>query len=154
MIELDAMDIKILGLAQGDMEPEKAPFEIWSRQLGIPENELLERLARLKQRGIIRDFKAILRHRRSGIGANAMVAWVVPAERQDVVGEILAGFESVTHCYARCGFEPYTIFSMVHAASRGELEKTLAEMSAELKITDYRIFWSVRELKKTSMQYF
>ncbi|MDM8518374.1 Lrp/AsnC family transcriptional regulator, partial [Desulfobacterales bacterium HSG16] len=56
------------------------PFLEIARQLDISEEILLEALADLCKRGIIRRFGATLYHQKSGFSANAMVAWEVDEE--------------------------------------------------------------------------
>ncbi len=154
MIELSELDRKILALAQGDLDICERPFDGWAEQLGISVDELLERLRELKRTGVIRDFKAILRHQRSGFRANAMVTWAVPPDDIDRVGYALAESKAVTHCYERPAYGRYSIFSMVHGRSREELEQIVKELAGQVGIDDYQLHWSERELKKTSMQYF
>ena len=154
VMELDATDKAILSLAEGDLEISVRPYGIMAQRLGVGEEELIERLRRLRRRGIVREVKAVLRHTRAGVGANAMVVWAVPSGEVDTAGKVMASFESVTHCYEREGFEPYTVFSMIHARTRDDLVKTVHDISRRTGVKEYKVFWSVRELKKTSMRYF
>lgn len=151
---LDDLDKAILALAQGDLPLLEAPFDAWAAVLGIEVAELLGRIAALKESGIIRDFKAILRHRQAGMQANAMVAWAVESARVEEVGALLAGETAVTHCYERPAFGEYNLFSMIHGRSRAELLALINDLAGRIGIDRYRIYWSVKELKKSSMQYF
>ncbi|MBN1634924.1 MAG: Lrp/AsnC family transcriptional regulator [Deltaproteobacteria bacterium] len=154
MINLDETDKAILALAQGDLPLDSRPFDIWARELGMEVTELLDRLKRLKEMGIIRDFKAIILHQKAGIDANAMVAWAIPDEKVDELGELLARHENVTHCYERPDFGKYNVFSMIHNTDKDEVMKIIKELASKIGIDDYQVFWSERELKKTSMKYF
>ncbi|NYT19463.1 MAG: Lrp/AsnC family transcriptional regulator, partial [Methanosarcinales archaeon] len=51
MIQLDDIDKEILNLIQLDFPLEVHPFEKLSAQLGISEEELLQRMERLKEEG-------------------------------------------------------------------------------------------------------
>ena len=151
---LDELDMAILGLAQGDLPLEEAPYDIWATELGIETAELLKRLAALKASGVIRDFKAILRHRQAGMQANAMVVWAVPEERREEVGRKLAEEPAVTHCYERPAFGEFALFSMLHARSVSELQAVIERIAGRIGVERYKVYTSVRELKKSSMRYF
>lgn len=153
-MKLDDIDKKVLACAQGDLDVCERPFDKWSEKLGIPMDEVISRLQALKEKGVIREVKAVLRHRKAGFTANAMVVWAVPPAQADGLGAQIASSASVSHCYEREGFAPYTVFSMIHARSKDEIIKTAGDISSLTGIRDYRIFWSIRELKKTSMRYF
>jgi len=151
---LDELDKAILGLAQGDLPLEETPYDIWAAELGIEPDELLKRLAALKASGFIRDFKAILRHRQAGMQANAMVVWAVPEARVEEVGRLLAEEPAVTHCYERPAFGEFALFSMLHARSVPELQAVIERIAQRIGINRFKVYESVRELKKSSMRYF
>lgn len=153
---IDPTDKKIISQIQGDIPLEPRPFAVIAARLGIPEGEVIERIRRLKDHGTIRRFGATLRHQEAGFGANAMVAWRVPENRIDEVGEALASFSAVTHCYHRPpqGDWPYNLYAMVHGSSREACHRTAREMSEAIQIRDYTLLFSEKEFKKTSMAYF
>jgi len=151
---LDDLDKAILKLAQGDLPLEETPYDTWAAELGIEPDELLKRLAALKASGVIRDFKAILRHRQAGMQANAMVVWAVPKERMEEVGNMLAEEPAVTHCYERPAFGEFALFSMLHARSVPQLQNLIDTIAARIGIKRFKVYASVRELKKSSMRYF
>jgi siroheme decarboxylase len=154
MKTLEKIDLNILKLAQGDLPVCEEPFAVWAGELGISQDELISRLKRFKETGIIRDFKAILRHQKAGILANAIVTWAVEEERVEEAGKELSGYESITHCYERPDFRQYNIFTMIHAKTKKDLQDMVIRISEETGLRDYKIFWSKREFKKSSMQYF
>jgi DNA-binding Lrp family transcriptional regulator len=153
-MKLDHIDEALLALAQGDLKVCARPYEEWAARLGIPVDEVISRLHALKERGIIREMKAILRHVKAGFKANAMVLWAVPADRVDELGSRIASAASVSHCYEREGFGRYNVFSMIHARSDDEVMEAVSAIAHATGIDDYQIFWSLTELKKSSMKYF
>jgi len=152
-MRLDDIDKKVLTCAQGDLDVCERPFDKWADKIGISVQEVISRLQTLKEKGVIREVKAVLRHRKAGFRANAMVAWAVPLAQVEELGARIASSASVSHCYEREGFAPYTVFSMIHARSKDEIIETIGDISSLTGINDYGIFWSIRELKKTSMRY-
>jgi DNA-binding Lrp family transcriptional regulator len=153
---IDELNKKVIRLIQGDLPVEDRPFAVLAEQAGIGEEDFIERVRNLKKQGILRRFGATLRHQKAGYDSNAMVAWLVPDERVDEVGEALAKFREVTHCYQRMpqGDWLYNLFSMVHAGSREQCREIAEKMSVTVGIKDYILLFSEKEFKKTSMEYF
>ena len=153
---LTELEKKVITAIQGDIPIISRPYEIIAQNLGISEETLLKIVARLAQKGIMRRFGATLRHQKTGFGANAMIAWQVEEARIEAVGRIMASFKQVSHCYRRNPTDqwPYNLYTMVHGNIKAECHATAREMSEKAGVTTYRLLFSLRELKKTSMQYF
>jgi siroheme decarboxylase len=155
-VELSDRDKDFVRELQKDLAVVPEPFRSCADHLGISTTELFATARDFEDRGIMRRFAAILRHRDAGFVANGMVVWSVPEDRVDQVGFKLAEFPQVSHCYRRPVYPDwnYNVFSMVHARSLSAAEKMAAEMSATVGITDYRILFSSREFKKERVKYF
>ncbi len=153
---LDELDKKIIQLIQSDLPLDPRPFAVLAERIGIAEKELIERLNSLKEQGVMRRFGATLRHQEAGFSANAMVAWTVPEERIREVGEIMAGFREVTHCYQRRPQKDlkYSLYTMVHAEDRDTCYRIAERLSRRAGVRDYALLFSEKEFKKTSMAYF
>jgi len=153
---LTELEKNIIASIQGDIDVTERPYAAIAENLDITEETLLETLQNLCERGVIRRFGATIRHQKSGYSANAMVAWRVEEDRIDAVGEIMAAFKQVSHCYHRhpAGEWPYNLYTMVHARDKATCIETARRMAAEAGVEEYALLFSVRELKKTSMQYF
>jgi DNA-binding Lrp family transcriptional regulator len=129
------------------------PFREIASRMGVEEGLLLDVLRGLKEKGLMRRFSAILRHRKAGFRANGMVVWRVPEERLEEVGRFLAGFKCVSHCYERTGWH-YNLFSMVHGRVREEVEEFVRRVSGEVGIRDYEVLFSGREFVKRRTKIF
>ncbi len=153
---IDDIDKRIIAFVQGDLPLVPRPFAGLARELGVSEAEVVRRLKAMAASGVMRRFGATLRHQKSGFGANVMVAWRVPAADCDRVGERLASFRRVSHCYQRetCDGFDYNLFSMVHGRSEEECRQLVEEMARAVGVEDYALLFSRRELKKTSMKYY
>ena len=153
---IDNLDKKVVSLIQGDLLVERRPFAVLAEEMGITEEEFLDRVKDLKKRGVLRRFGATLRHQKAGYGSNAMIAWLVADDRIDAVGKKLARFREVTHCYQRNpqGDWHYNLFSMIHGSSRDQCYEIVERMSQAVGITEYLLLFSEKEFKKTSMEYF
>ncbi|MCF8045640.1 MAG: Lrp/AsnC family transcriptional regulator [Desulfarculaceae bacterium] len=153
---LTELEKNVIASLEGDIPVTERPFLELAEQIGIPEEQFLEILSDLKERGIIRRFGATLKHQNSGYKANAMVAWKVPEEQAQKVGHTMASFSEVTHCYRRDpapGWE-FNVYTMVHAPDEETCRAVVRKISNRVEQTDYTILFSKRELKKTSMKYF
>ena len=146
---------KLISQIQEDIPLTPQPYKEMAKRLKITEEEVLQILQDLCDRGVIRRFGATLRHQKSGYAANAMVAWQVAEDRIVVVGAIMANFKQVSHCYRRNPSDtwPYNLYTMVHATDETSCINTARRMSEEAEVDTYRLLFSRRELKKTSMKY-
>ncbi|HOJ33547.1 MAG TPA: Lrp/AsnC family transcriptional regulator [Candidatus Hydrogenedentes bacterium] len=132
------------------------PFEEVARQIGIPEDVVLERIRSWLAQGTLRRFGARVAHNRIGYTANGMSVWNVPDEQRDQVGQVIAAFPEVSHCYARPRATdwPYNVFAMIHGARKEDVLDVAQKIAQKIKVTDYQVLFTVRELKKTTPQIF
>ena len=141
---------------QGDIPLEPAPFAKLAQKAGLTEARFLAAAAALRRSGALRSVRAVLRHRRAGYSANAMVAWRVPAARCPSFGKAAAARPEISHCYRRVtrpGW-PYSLYTMIHGRSRAAVLRAVAALSADTGVTEYQVLESRREFKKTSMVYY
>ena len=98
------------------------PFAEAAARLGVSQEELLARLAALRQTGALRRVGAVVEGSRLGLAHGALAALRV-AGAIDEAGLALACLPGVTHCYRRRphALFPFELFAMVHAASDDEL---------------------------------
>ena len=118
---LTELEKKIIAAIQGDIPITERPYLEIAEKMGISEGELLQRLEALDHRGIVRRFGATLRHQKSGFSANAMAAWQVDEDRAVEMGEIMAAFKEVSHCYRRNPTTqwPYNLYGFREAPDVG-----------------------------------
>ena len=153
---LTELEKKIIASIQEDIPIISRPYLEISKKLKISEETLLKTLKDLCDRGVIRRFGATIRHQKSGFAANAMVAWIVDEKRIEKVGEKMSSFKEVSHCYRRNPTDewPYNLYTMVHANNEDTCREIARTMSSETRVENYKLLFSQRELKKTSMKYF
>ena len=153
---LSARDIDVVRAVQGDLALEPDPFAGPAAALGISVDELIGGLADLQRRGYLRRFAAILRHRKAGFGANGMAVWAVPAENVVEIGQTMAGYTAISHCYQRPVYEDwkYNLFTMIHARKTGECEEFVAQLATTHGLDDHAVLYSTIEYKKIRLAYF
>jgi len=151
----------LVRLLQGDLESVEAPFERVAARLheqGVDADEswVIERTRAWVDARVIRRFGAAIKHHKTGFSANAMGAWIVPEDRVDEVGAIMASFREVSHCYERPTTVtwPNNLYTMIHGRSREECVEVAGRIREATALPEPRLLYSTREFKKTSMRYF
>ena len=77
-VAYDERDIAVIRATQGDMPVVRRALRAGrGRRSGWPSGELLEHMAGMRERGLLRRVAAILYHRRAGFSANGMGVWKV-----------------------------------------------------------------------------
>ena len=97
---LDELDRRIVNTLQAGIAVCDRPFEAPAAALGIAESELIERLRRLREGGVLSRFGPLFDVARLG-GAFCLCAMKVPVARFDEVAEQVNAFAEVAHNYER-----------------------------------------------------
>lgn len=100
---------------------------------GLPEVELIGTLRRWLGNGVVRRIGAVVRHRRLGYEANAMVVWDVPDAEAAEAGRRLAADPAVTLCYQRARALPdwpFNLYCMVHGRERTGVAQEIERLPA------------------------
>ena len=148
---MDEVDRKILFETNKGLLLTPEPFNEIAAQLGITPQEVIARLVKLRESGVIRRFGASIKPNDLGFSANALVAWKVPENRVQEVGSCLSKFSEVTHCYERkaiAGKWEYNLYTVMHARKREAIEQLVNNLSEATAVNDYLILYSTRDLKK------
>jgi len=155
-IVLSDSDRQLIARVSGDLGTTRHPYRIIATELNLTEEALLRRLRDFYDAGVQRRLGAVLRHQLTGFNANGLTVWDVPESEMARVAELLAAIPAISHCYERPRLPdwPYNLYAMLHALTRESCEATAAKIAATAGINAYRILYSVREFKKTSLQYF
>lgn len=135
------------------LEITPAPYAALAQRLGRGEAEVVARIGALVAARIITRMGVIVRHRALGWRSNAMVVWKLPAAQVAAAGAALVAHPAVTLCYERHGTPDWdhTLFSMIHARTRGEALAAIAEAAAlpELAGAAHQVLFSIRCFKQT-----
>jgi len=154
--DLSDKDIALIQVLQGNLPDSQTPFTVLAKSLKWPVDEVISIASRLSAAKVIRRFGAVLRHQKAGFVANSMGVWQVDPERAAEVGETMARFKEVSHCYQRPTLPdwPYNLFTMVHGRTAEDCKDVMKRISLATGVTTYSMLFSTAELKKSSMQYF
>ena len=154
--ELSDLEVAAIRVLQDDLPLVEEPFAEQGARIGVDGATVLALLAKFKERKLMRRFAAVMNHRNAGFKANAMGVWAVPDAQLDEIGPQMATFSAVSHCYRRPTYDdwPYSVFTMVHGRSARDCEATIDAIRDETGVDEYALLWSVKEYKKTRVQYF
>lgn len=157
--QLSEREIVAIRALQRDLPLVEEPYHSIAEKFGegLTQYDLFEMAKDFQARGVMRRYSAVLRHRSAGFSANAMGVWVIPDDRMEEVGNMMADYAAVSHCYQRPSYPPdwpFNMFSMVHGRSVEECEAVLEDISHKTGISDYTKLYSTREYKKVRVKYF
>jgi siroheme decarboxylase len=152
----DERDVAVIRALQGDMPVVSEPYAPAAAAVGMTQGELLDHLAAMQERGLLRRVAAILYHRRAGFSANGMGVWMVPDEQILDVGRRMAAVRGISHCYQRPTYEdwPYSVFTMAHGRSKEECDAVLDAIAEQTGISERATLYSSTEFKKVRLLYF
>ena len=154
---LDAIDRQIIVATQSGLPRVARPYHAIAAQLGVAAEEVMRRLRRMLETGIIRRIGAVPNHYTLGYKANGMSVWDAPDERVRELGEKIGARVPVSHCYPRPRHPPawpYNLFAMVHGRDRDEVEAKVRTIADLLGTADrgHTVLYSTRILKKTGLR--
>ena len=155
-ITVTDLDREFIRVLQEDLPLVPRPYAQLAESIGRTEDELFAWAAQAIERGYLRRVAAVLYHRKAGFRANGMAVWQVPAERVAEVGDQMAHFTAVSHCYQRPVYEdwPYSVFTMIHARTTEECEAIATAIEEKTGIHDRAMLYSSTEFKKIRLRYF
>jgi DNA-binding Lrp family transcriptional regulator len=111
---MDEEDAKILAAVQEGLSITERPFQDLGRALGMSETDVLLRLSRMQEEGLIRRIGPILDSKRLGL-SGVLVALKVPAEDADQAAVVVNEYQEVSHNYLRPNQSGYNLWFTVSA---------------------------------------
>ncbi|MFC4436504.1 MULTISPECIES: siroheme decarboxylase subunit beta [Natrialbaceae] len=121
---IDDADAAIIDGYQSGVPIEERPFRRVGDSLGIDEDEVLERVSRLYDDGIVRRFGAVLNP--PVIGSSTLAAVQAPGDRFEEVASIVNEYRQVNHNYARD--HEWNMWFVVTAGSRTTRDEIIDEI--------------------------
>jgi DNA-binding Lrp family transcriptional regulator len=97
---VDARDARLIDRLHGELPLTDHPFADVGAELGMREDEVIERLHRLLAQGVLTRFGPLFQIERAG-GRFVLAALEVPAERFDAVAQLVNACPEVAHNYRR-----------------------------------------------------
>jgi siroheme decarboxylase len=130
---MDDIDKSILNRIQSDFPIESRPYEVIGQELGLSENEVLDRVRQLKSQGIIRRIGGNFVPGKLGF-VSTLCAGKVPEDRMDEFAKTVNSYPGVTHNYVRDN--SYNIWFTFIALSMKYIDQCLSEISKKTGVTE------------------
>lgn len=157
-MDVTTFDKRLLAAIQDGLPLDPRPYARIADHLGTTEEAVLESLAVMCQKGLIRRFGIVVRHHELGYRANAMTVWDVSDDIVTETGRRIAAMTGVTLCYRRprrLPDWPYNLFCMVHGRDRAAVEATVDRITQEAGLAGLprAVLFSRRRFKQRGARY-
>ncbi|GAA0843526.1 AsnC family transcriptional regulator [Marinobacter szutsaonensis] len=134
-MRLDSTDKQLINLYQRDLPVCERPYLEMSRQLGISEDEVIDRLQTLQSDQVVSRVGPVFEHRRAG--ASLLAAVAAPEEQMDLVAARINRAPGVNHNYAR--EHTYNLWFVMTAPDEDTLDERLDELEHQLRLPMLRL---------------
>ncbi|SLM30487.1 NirD [Desulfamplus magnetovallimortis] len=133
MAKIDETDKKIINRIQTFFPIDPRPYAVIAEELGLTEDEVIQRVQNLKRDGIIRRIGGNFGPYKLGFFSTLCAAHV-PEDKVSKFTDVVNGYPGVTHNYMRN--HKYNIWFTFIAESMSIIEQNLAEISERTGVTD------------------
>lgn len=133
--DFDGLDRALIDDYQRGFPVCARPFAALAEQLDTTEAEVIARLERLQEGGVVSRVGPVFDHARAG--ASMLVAVAVPDDQRDAFAAIINRAPGVNHNYAR--EHDYNLWFVMTAPDEAELDARLDRLEAELGLTLLRL---------------
>jgi siroheme decarboxylase len=134
MNNLTDRDREILNIIQARFPRQTRPFAAIGQEVGLTEEEVIERIAALKDSGLIRRIGGIFASDKMGF-SSTLVALKVEVDRIEDVAAAVSAYPGVTHNYQRA--HEFNVWFTLVTASEVELQEilnTIMELDGVVKL--------------------
>ncbi len=99
MMQISFLQQQIINDFQRDFPLCSSPFNALAKQYNVDENDILQAISDLQNKGILSRLGPVFDHKKAG--ASTLVAVSIPEKQLDKIAETINQFEQVNHNYAR-----------------------------------------------------
>ena len=133
---MDELDKLIINALQDGFPICDAPYRQVAEQLGLSEQELLNRLKALLDNGTLTRFGPLYNAEQMG-GALTLAAVKAPKERYDEITDIINAFPEVAHNYARN--HELNMWFVLATETPGQIQQTISAIEQQTGLTVYNM---------------
>ncbi len=120
---MEKEDRALLDEVQRRFPLKPAPYQVLAERLGLREEEILRRLARIKEEGLLRQISAIFNPQALGYRTTLVAASVRP-EKVSQAASVINAYPGVSHNYLR--HHPLNLWFTIAVPPGDDLEETVA----------------------------
>ncbi len=121
---LQPLEKRLLNDFQHDLPLVSRPFAAMAERLGVSEQDVIDTLAALRERGFISRIGAVFRA--NTIGASTLAAMAVPEDELEKVAGLVNGYREVNHNYQR--EHRFNLWFVVTAEDEAALRRVLDDI--------------------------
>lgn len=149
---IDKIDRDIIVHLSKDIALTKNIYNDIAKIFNISEDEFIDRLKKLNERGYLKRIAPIMVHQKSGYDTNAMVVWKIEKDKIEDFIEVIKEINSISHVYERqvCLSWDYNLYTMIHGQTRHEVENIINYLSNKINNHSFRVLYTLEEFKKIS----
>jgi siroheme decarboxylase len=125
---MDDIDRAIINNLQGDLPVCERPFLEAAQRIGITEDELLARLAQLRESGVLTRIGPMFQIERMG-GAFTLAALRAPEAEFDRIAERVNALPEIAHNYART--HELNMWFVIATETPGEIDKVIGRIEED-----------------------
>lgn len=121
-------------LEQG-LEITSQPYQLLANKIAADEHQVIQQMITWQQTGLIRRYGLVVKHRKLGFNANAMVVWNIANEHVENIAAQLSVYEEVSLCYRRprqLPHWPYNLFCMIHGTDHQVVHQQIEKINQQL----------------------
>jgi siroheme decarboxylase len=141
---MDDIDKKILNILQKEFPLTERPFSAVATKCSLSEEEVMSRVQKMKEAGIIRRIGAIFDGAKLG-RVSTLCAARVPEDKIDIFVQTVNANKGVTHNYRRNN--EYNLWFTVNAENVQDIDNFLIGLTAKTGVTDILNMRAVRTFK-------
>ncbi|MBS3759599.1 MAG: AsnC family transcriptional regulator [Desulfobacterales bacterium] len=133
MTAIDETDKTILNRIQSDFPITQRPYQAVAEELRLDEEDVIHRIRRLKELGIIRRIGGNFVPGKLGF-VSTLCAGRVPEKKIDGFAAVVNDYRGVTHNYVRDNI--YNVWFTMIAPSMEEIKQNLAQIAEQTGVPD------------------
>jgi DNA-binding Lrp family transcriptional regulator len=141
---MDSTDRAIINEIQSDFPIVSRPYNHLGQRLGISEDEVLDRVSKLKAQGIIRRIGGNFNSRKLNF-TSTLCAAKVPEEKLERFVDVVNGYKGVTHNYLRAN--PFNVWFTFIAPEMSDIDQALEAIKGKTGVKDICNLPAVRMFK-------
>lgn len=154
----DSEKVTLRGAIEKGLPTHLSPYQVIAEQLALSEQQVMMQIANWQEDGLIRRFGLVIKHRKLGYDANAMVVWNIPNDDMDSVAQKLAKCAPVSLCYQRprrLPDWPYNLFCMIHGTDRSLVLQQISQITEQLGLESIEkdVLFSFKAYKQHGARY-
>jgi len=136
-LQVDRIDLLLLDALQEDLPLVPRPFDMIADRIGITSFDLLRRIERLQEMGIVRGITPVLESRSLGLHAGTLVGLHVPDEKAEETIEIINSYPEISHNYRR--EHHYSLWFTISAPAGERISEIISEIQEKAWLPDQDI---------------